>query len=98
MKRRGRRHNLAVVRYVSDRVAVMKEGEIVETGPSETVFANPQHPYTRALLDAVPDPLPHPLHVGEKVLGLDGVDDRQAGRAADRVAAERGAVLSWPQQ
>jgi len=49
-------HNLAVVRYVSDRVAVMKEGEIVETGPSETVFANPQHPYTRALLDAVPDP------------------------------------------
>jgi len=49
-------HNLAVVRYVSDRVAVMKEGEIVETGPSETVFANPHHPYTRALLDAVPDP------------------------------------------
>jgi peptide/nickel transport system ATP-binding protein len=49
-------HNLAVVRYLSDRVAVMKQGEIVETGASEAVFANPQHPYTRALLDAVPDP------------------------------------------
>src|SRR5581483_11274461 len=49
-------HNLAVVRYVSDRVAVMKQGEIVESGLSETVFASPQHPYTRALLDAVPDP------------------------------------------
>lgn len=49
-------HNLAVVRYMSDQVAVMKQGEVVEWGPSETVFANPQHPYTRALLDAVPDP------------------------------------------
>jgi ABC-type glutathione transport system ATPase component len=49
-------HNLAVVRYLSDRVAVMKQGEIVESGPSETIFANPQHPYTRALLEAVPDP------------------------------------------
>ena len=49
-------HNLGVVRYLSDYVAVMKQGEIVEIGPSETVFAAPQHPYTRALLDAVPDP------------------------------------------
>lgn len=52
-------HNLAVVRYLSDQVAVMKQGEIVESGPSETIFANPQHPYTRALLDAVPDPRRH---------------------------------------
>ena len=49
-------HNLGVVRYLCDSVAVMRQGEIVETGPSETVFDNPQHPYTRALLDAVPDP------------------------------------------
>lgn len=49
-------HNLAVVRYLSDRVAVMKQGEIVETGQSEEVFANPQHSYTRALLEVVPDP------------------------------------------
>ena len=49
-------HNLAVVRYLSDHVAVMKQGQVVESGPSETVFGNPQHAYTRALLDAVPDP------------------------------------------
>ena len=49
-------HNLAVVRYLSDQVAVMKQGQIVESGPNEAVFSQPQHPYTRALLEAVPDP------------------------------------------
>lgn len=49
-------HNLAVIRFLSDRVAVMRQGEVVEAGRSEVVFSNPQHPYTRALLDAVPDP------------------------------------------
>lgn len=49
-------HNLAVIRYLSDQVAVMRQGEIVESGPSETVFSNPKHPYTQALLAAVPDP------------------------------------------
>jgi ABC-type glutathione transport system ATPase component len=49
-------HNLGVIRYISDRVAVMYLGRIVETGASEQVFASPEDPYTRALLDAVPDP------------------------------------------
>jgi ABC-type oligopeptide transport system ATPase subunit len=60
-------HNLAVIRYLSDRVAVMKQGKIVESGPSETVFANPQHPYTRALLEAVPDPRRHWLKTAQTV-------------------------------
>jgi len=47
-------HNLGVIRYISDRVAVMYLGEIVETGPIESVFSAPQHPYTRALLKAIP--------------------------------------------
>ncbi len=48
-------HNLAVVRHVSDRLGVMYLGRIVEIGPGETIFRNPRHPYTRLLLDAIPD-------------------------------------------
>ena len=47
-------HNLAVVRYLSDVIAVMYLGRIVESGPTEQVLADPQHPYTRDLLEAAP--------------------------------------------
>jgi ABC-type glutathione transport system ATPase component len=47
-------HNLAVVRYVSDVVAVMRQGRIVESGPTEQVVGEPGHDYTRTLLEAVP--------------------------------------------
>ncbi len=48
-------HNLAVVRHVSDQLGVMYLGRIVEIGPGESIFSNPRHPYTRLLLDAIPD-------------------------------------------
>ena len=51
-------HDMSVVREVCDRVAVMYLGEVVETGPVSTVFADPKHPYTEALLSSVPTPDP----------------------------------------
>ncbi|AZB65886.1 ABC transporter ATP-binding protein [Cereibacter sphaeroides] len=53
-------HDMAVVENVSDRVAVMYLGQIVEMGTRDQVFGNPQHPYTRRLIEAVP--VPDPLH------------------------------------
>ena len=55
-------HDLGIVRKFADRVCVMKDGEIVEAGPTATIFADPQHPYTQMLLSAEatgqPDPVP----------------------------------------
>ncbi len=51
-------HDLASAKYFCDRIAIMYLGRIVEIGPTEEIFANPRHPYTKALLKAIPDPDP----------------------------------------
>jgi oligopeptide/dipeptide ABC transporter ATP-binding protein len=63
-------HDLASAKYFCDRIAIMYLGRIVELGPTEEIFANPRHPYTKALLRAIPDPdpgrqLPRDLPRGE---------------------------------
>ncbi|MFO1038798.1 MAG: ABC transporter ATP-binding protein [Geminicoccaceae bacterium] len=63
-------HNLAVVKYVAERVGVMCAGRMVELAPTDTLFANPRHPYTRALLAAVPEPdLANPLDLTALMAG-----------------------------
>lgn len=54
-------HDLTIVRKIADRVCVMKDGEIVEQGPTSEIFANPQHPYTKKLLSAESTGLPGPV-------------------------------------
>ncbi len=51
-------HNLSVIEHISDRVAVMYVGRIVESGSTQQIYSNPQHPYTKALLSALPKPEP----------------------------------------
>jgi oligopeptide/dipeptide ABC transporter ATP-binding protein len=61
-------HDLSVVRQVSDRIAVMYLGRIIETGTVDGVYSSPKHPYTAALLSAIPKPTPGHRSLGRRIL------------------------------
>lgn len=79
-------HDMAVVERISHRVTVMYLGEIVETGPRGAIFANPQHPYTRRLLAAVPKPDPAQRQIRR---GVSNAEIRSPVRPVDYVAPPR---------
>jgi oligopeptide/dipeptide ABC transporter ATP-binding protein len=58
-------HDLASARFFCDRIAIMYLGKIVETGPTDEIFGNPRHPYTQALLRAIPEPDPSRPRTGD---------------------------------
>ena len=60
-------HDLSIIRYISDRIAVMHKGYIVELGPAEEIYSNPLHPYTRSLLTAIPQPDPKSKNERKKI-------------------------------
>ncbi|WP_439025819.1 ABC transporter ATP-binding protein [Haloarchaeobius sp. DT45] len=62
-------HDMGVIREVCDRVAVMYLGEIVEVAPTEELFQNPKHPYTKALLGSIPEPDPRKRGLGMELTG-----------------------------
>ncbi len=64
-------HDLSVVRHICDQVAVMYLGRIAEAAPSDPLFAHPKHPYTQALIDAVPNPDPD-YEAGREIVPLEG--------------------------
>lgn len=80
-------HDMAVVERISHRVAVMYMGQIVEIGPRRAVFENPQHPYTRKLMAAVPVADPEHRHA-QRVLLQDEMPSniRKRGETLERVA------------
>ncbi|WP_329110626.1 ABC transporter ATP-binding protein [Micromonospora sp. NBC_01699] len=90
-------HDLAVVARLADRIAVMRDGEVVESGPASEVLGAPRHPYARSLVAAVPGldpPPPRPAVTGAPILTCTGLVKRYPTPGGERVDAVRDVSLS----
>ncbi|MEU3563956.1 ABC transporter ATP-binding protein [Kitasatospora sp. NPDC006786] len=86
-------HDLAVVARLADRIAVMKDGRIVESGPADRVLGAPEHPYTRMLLAAAPDPdRPGPAPAAD---AQERKQEQDQGQEQDRLLTARGLVKRY---
>lgn len=79
-------HDLSMVRYLCDRIGVMYRGRLVELAPSETLFADARHPYTRALLSAIP--IPDPIAERQRARAVFDAEALPLGGTMTEVAAE----------
>ncbi len=67
-------HDLSIIRYISDRIAVMHQGYIVELGPADEIYSHPIHPYTKSLLTAIPQPDPKTKNDRKKLVYVNDMD------------------------
>ncbi len=79
-------HDLATAYYISDRIAIMLRGQIVETGTVDNVLGDPKHPYTRILKESVPQPIPEVKGAWAKSIALSTMEVREYGRIGCKFA------------
>ncbi|URM35059.1 ATP-binding cassette domain-containing protein [Cytobacillus firmus] len=90
-------HDLSMVKHISDRVAVMFAGKIVELAESEELYSNPQHPYTKSLLSAIPIPDPNIEKKKKRVMLEEQTDeDRYELRNSELVEVSEGHWVAMP--
>ena len=79
-------HDLATAYYISDRIAIMLRGQVVETGPVDRVLGDPKHPYTRLLKESVPEPTPKEKGAWARSVTLSMTEVKEYGRVGCKFA------------